>query len=55
LLEIEVLTTIIGEFVATVIDEVDRVEYAKDNDKMTAFTILMNSGNRYSLAVKEAA
>jgi len=44
-----------GEFVMVEIEAVDEVVYDKGNDKLTAFTIHMKSGNRYSLAIKEIA
>ena len=51
--ETEILTTQIGELVLTEIEEVERVEYAKDNGELSAFTIVMKSGKRFILAVSE--
>jgi len=53
--EIEVLATKIGELVYMEIEEADSVGYSKDKDKLTAFIIQMQSGKRYSLAIKEVA
>jgi len=51
--EIEILTTLIGEFVSAEIDAVEEVKYAKE--KMTAFIIIMKSGKQYTLAIGEIA
>ena len=48
--EIEILMTTIGELVYTEMDEVDKIEYAKD--KLSAFTIVMLNGKRYMLELK---
>jgi len=48
--DIEILMTTVGELVACDIEEVDRVEYAKD--KKPTFIIFMMSGKRYLLELK---
>lgn len=53
MLEIEKLTTKIGELVSMEIEDAEKVEYTKDNDKLVAFTIFMKSGKQYLLAVSE--
>ncbi|MCL2375744.1 MAG: hypothetical protein FWC82_04395 [Firmicutes bacterium] len=53
--EIEILTTHIGELVAVEINDVQAVEYVKDNGELVAFIIVMQNGKRYLLAVSEAA
>ena len=53
--ETEILTTQIGELVSTEIEEVENVEYTKDNGELTAFTIVMKSGKRFILAISEVA
>jgi len=55
LTEIEILTTSVGEFVMMEIEAVKEVVYDKGNDKLTAFTVYMKNGNKYSLAIKEVA
>ena len=47
--EAESIFALIGEFVYTEIDCVDRVEYAKEKNELTSFTIVMENGNRYAL------
>jgi len=53
--EVEKLTTEIGELVSMEIDEVEKVEYTKENDKLVAFIIFMKSGKKYLLAISEVA
>jgi len=51
--EIERLTTLIGELISIEINEVYKVEYAKENKKLTDFTIIMQNGKHYLLSIKE--
>lgn len=51
--EAEKLTTAIGEFVYSEIDDVNRLEYTKDKDGLTAFTTVMENGKRYAVNIKE--
>lgn len=52
--ETEKIITQIGEFVYTEIDDVNRIEYTKDKDELTAFTVFMENGKRYAVHIKEA-
>ena len=51
--EIEILTTQIGEFVFTEIDNVERIEYEEGAGKLTAFTINMEKGTSYTLIIRK--
>jgi len=53
--EAEKITTLIGEFVSTEIEDVKEVKYTKEKEKLTAFTIIMKSGKQYILAISEIA
>jgi len=55
MLEIELLTTLIGELIVTEISEVDNLEYTKEKGKLTAFVLTMQNGKKYALSIKEAA
>jgi len=50
--EIERLTVLIGELIATEIDEVNEINYSKE-DITAAFTVIMKSGKRYNLTIQE--
>lgn len=52
--EAEKIIVQIGEFVSTEMDEVNRIEYTKDKEKLTAFTVHMENGKRYTVHIKEA-
>lgn len=53
-MNISEITTLIGEFVYTEIDDVNSVEYTKDeNGEPTAFTIKMESGKQYTVEIQE--
>lgn len=51
--ESEKILTQIGEYVYTEIDEVNRVEYIKEKDIMTGFTIVMENSKEYTVEIKE--
>ncbi|MFA5676526.1 MAG: hypothetical protein WDA65_08415 [Christensenellales bacterium] len=44
----------VGEFVYTEMEEIIQIEYTKDKDKLTAFTVFMDNGKRYSIHIKNA-
>jgi hypothetical protein len=48
------LTTLIGEFVYTEVDDVHSVEYINaENREPTAFTVKMENGKQFSVELKE--
>jgi len=53
--EIEILTTHLGELVATEIDDVKEVEYIKNDIALVAFFITMHSGKSYLVAVSDVS
>ena len=53
--EIEKLITYIGEFVYTEIDDVEDIDYTKENGQLVAFTIYMRNKKQYLITVSEIA
>ena len=53
--DVEILATLIGELVATEIDFADKVEYHAGTGDLTAFTVTMEGGKRYTFDIKESA
>ena len=52
--EAENILTLLGEFVCTEIDGVDRIGYINENNELTAFFVVIESGKRYAIEIKEA-
>jgi len=49
----EMLLTQIGEFVSSEVDDVNKIDYKKENGELTAFTITMESGKKFMLTIGE--
>ena len=52
-MKVESLATQIGEFVSTEIEDVNRIDYIKnDKNELTAFVVVMENGKQFVVEVR---